>query len=617
MSSAFQATYGDYVTDADGHAVAGAAVALYPTSVFPPGSLPTTAPPAPVTPTATALSDATGRFLFTGLPPDDYHVLVQYTPPGAPLGAAPAMAWRYGVPVAPYEAARRTAAHAAGAAIPRTLSKLLGGLPVSVMCVGEAVTLGYDATGTVAGGWVARLAARLAAAVPAAGVTRYDPTAYATTFDAPIPSWSAVTVGAGAGPAPRQVSVIDAAVSGDTVLRVLRRVTNLTAASWAPPPDCYVVLLGYGEMDADPGVNVTAADFAAHLTGLVDVLRAGGAEALLCTPHVCPPPGDDSYAAAVRAVAALTGCGLVDLRALWQDHYDPAAPNDGYGAWLDTSAGNHVHPTDAGHRAIGDEVYQAFDPAAALPLPYVGDGGAPHWECVRLLNSSALLTYSGDWTAHTGFALSTLLASPREMQAATPGDRVTFSARCSELYMLCRRWRDGGQVTVTVDGVVAGTVDLYRALPLGTFDLIDVNGAIAPRDRVPLALGLADAVHTVTLTLAATANPASQGTLWRFDALELARPRVDGLAVEGTEPLQQAQRGAATVALVNAAMGAATVTFPRPYAGAPPVVVAQSPNPAYYTVVGAVSATSVTITLVQYAHTPVTDTQTVPWLAFG
>jgi len=92
MSSAFQATYGDYVTDADGHAVAGAAVTLYPVALFPPGTLPTTAPLAPITPAATALSDANGRFLFMGLPPDDYHVLVQYAPPGG----APATAWRYG-----------------------------------------------------------------------------------------------------------------------------------------------------------------------------------------------------------------------------------------------------------------------------------------------------------------------------------------------------------------------------------------------------------------------------------------------------------------------------------------------------------------------------------------
>jgi len=614
MPPAFQASYGDYVTDVDGRAVAGAAVALYPVGLFPDATLPTSAPSFAAA--ATATTGADGRFLCTGLPPDDYHVLVQYTPPGG----APAIAWRYNVAVAPYEDARRTSAHAEGAAIPRTLARLLGGLPVTIMCVGETTTLGYDATGTVAGGWVARLAVRLAAANPAAGVTRYDPVDYATTLDAPIPGWTAVPVAAGSGSSAQQVSVINAAVGADTALRALRRVANFTAASWSPPPDCYIVLLGLGEQDPDPGTNVTAADFAAHLTGLVDVLRADGAEVLLCTPHVCPAPGGDAYADAARGVAALSGCGLVDLRALWQDHHDPAVPNDGYGAWLDTAAGNHTNPTGAGHQAIADAVYQAFDRVSALPLSSIGGGaepGAPRWECVRLLNTSALLRYSGAWTAQSGFALAALLVSPREMQARAPGDRVTFSARCSEVYMLCRRWRDGGRVTVTVDGATLGTVDLYRALPLATLDLADINGAIAPRDRVPLALGLADAVHTITLTLAATANPSAQGSLWRFDALELMRLSVGGLAVEGTEPLQRVQRGTVAVALSNAPMGAATVVFPVPYPGGAPSVVAQSPDAAYYTVVSGVSATSATITLAQYARTPVTDTQTVTWLAFG
>jgi len=616
MPPAFQTSYGDYVTDADGRAVAGATVALYPVGLFPDAALPTSAPSA--APTATATTGADGRFLCTGLPPDDYHVLAQYTPPGG----APATAWRYNVAVAPYEAARRTGAHAAGAAIPRTLARLLGGLPVTLLCVGETTTLGYDAAGTVAGGWAAQLAARLAAANPAARVTRYDPVDYATTLDAPIPGWTAVPVAAGSGPGPsaQPVSVINAAVGADTALRALRRVANFTAASWFPPPDCYIVLLGLGEQDPDPGANVTAADFAAHLTGLVDVLRADGAEALLCTPHVCPAPDGDAYADAVRGVAALTGCGLVDLHALWQDHHDPAAPNDGYGAWLDTAAGNHTNPTDAGHRAIAGAVYQAFDRASALPLPYIGGGaqpGASRWECVRLLNTSALLRYGGTWIAQSGFALATLLASPREMQAGTPGAQVTFSARCDEVYMLCRRWRDGGQVIVTVDGATLGTVDLYRALPLATLDLADINGAIAPRDRVPLALGLTDTIHTITLTLAATANPSSQGTLWRFDALELMRLHTGGLQVEGMEPLQRVQHGTVAVALANAPAGTATITFPTPYLGAAPAVVAQSPNPAYYTVVSGVSATGATVTLVQYARTPVTDTQTVTWLAFG
>lgn len=109
--------------------------------------------------------------------------------------------------------------------------------------------------------------------------------------------------------------------------------------------------------------------------------------------------------------------------------------------------------------------------------------------------------------------------------------------------MLCRRWRDGGRVTVAVDGATLGTVDLYRALPQSTLDVAGVDGAIAPRDRVPLALGLDDTAHTMTLTLAGTADPAAQGTVWRFDALELLRLQHGGLAVEGTEPLQRVRRG--------------------------------------------------------------------------
>ncbi len=602
---ALQARYSDVVSDATGRPVGGATVSLYPVRRFAPGVLPAT--------------DATGAFTVVGLTPDDYHVLVQY----APVGAAPRTLWRYNVAIGPYEETRRAAAHGLGAAIPRTLARLLGGLPTTILCVGDEVTVGYNATGAPQGGWVARLATSLAVALPAARVVRYDPSGYATTLDAPIPSWTAVALQQGPGSSAQQVSVINAGVTGDTVLRALRRMGNLTAASWNPPPDLYIVSLGLGEMSADPARAGGAADFGGQLSGLVNVLRGGasgggngGAEVLLCTPHVGPPGSNpDDYAAAVRAVAAATGCGLIDLRGLWQDCLDPSAANDGYGAWLDTSAGNHTWPTDAGHIAIGDEVFRAVDPSVALPIAGLLGVGAT-WEHVRLLNTSALLTMTGAWTAYGG-GEAALLASLHELQTTTPGDHVTLAVRCSELYMLCRRWHDGGRVTVTVDGATLGVVDLYRGVPSSTIDVAGADAAMAPQERVPLALGLSDTVHTITLQLSAASNPSSQGTAWRFDALEVLRLRQGGLAVEGTEPLQRVQRGTALVALAGSPTGTATITFPIPYAGAPPAVIAQSPNPAYYTVVAGISATGATITLVQYAHMAVTDTQQVSWLAFG
>jgi len=520
-----RAYYSDYVTDATGHAVAGALVALYPATLFAPGAPPTDVPASPAL--ATATTDVSGRFVFRDLPPDDYHVLVRYTPPGGVAQTG----WRYDVAVAPAAEVARATEHDLGGAAPRTLAKLLGGLPVTILCVGDGVTVGYNATGTVGGGWVARLAARLAAALPAATVARYDPKDYAATLDAPIASWTPVPIpppggstgmgNAGVFGSGQPIGVINAGVTGDTVLAALRRFANFSAAAWNPPPDCYVVDLGLVESGSDPARAATPADLAGQLTGLVNRLRAGGAEVVLCTPHREAaslqnglPAG--SYAAAVRGVAAATGCGLVDLYALWQGHLDAGAPNGGYGAWLDTTAGDVTDPTDAGHAAIGDEVFRVFDPAGALPVRGPLGVGA-RWEEARILNTSALLTYTGAWTAHTGFALFELLASPREMRAATPGDRLTFSARCSELYMLCRRWHDGGQVRVTIDGADYGVVDLYRASPASTVNLTDPEGALAPQDRVPLALGLSDAPHSVTLQLMATTNPAAR------DAVALRR----------------------------------------------------------------------------------------------
>jgi len=607
-----RAAYADVVTDEEGRPLAGATASLFAVRAFAPGTRPLD--PGAVAPLATAVTDATGVFGFYGLPPDDYHVRVVYTAPGTP----PTTLWRYNVPIGPYETGRRAADHALGAAIPRTLSLLHSGASLTIVCVGDGVTTGYNAMGTPAGSWTAVLAAHIAAALPRAEVLRFDPLDYAVSLDAPIPAWTPTAVGAST-PSTQQVRVVNAGVSGDSVLRVLRRLHNLTGVSWTPLPALYIVFLGIGEMSDDPTKAATPDDLAGQLSGLVDLLGADGGDVLLCTPHAGPPGADvERYAGAVRATAASLGLGVVDLRRLWNDHYDPTIGNDGQGSWLDTTAGDHVSPTDAGHKAIGDEVFRVLDPVAALPIVGAGIAEGAARETVRLLNTSALLHYTGAWSVSTDLTGDSKTASPTELHTNTPGDHVTFSAHARDLYLLTRRGHDGGRVEVFVDGADYGYVDLYRAAPSSTIDVSGYGaGALAPRERLALALDLPDLSHVVTLRLRPDSSSPGGATVWRLDALDLVRLRHGGGALEGSEPLQLVQHGTVVVSLTGAAAGTASIVFARSFAGAMPVVTAQSPNPDYYTAVSAITATGATVTLVQYAHGAVTDTQVVSWLALG
>src|SRR2546423_1761888 len=494
----WQVVNGELLEDGTGKRVLGAAAGLYPVTSFGVGVLPSSVPGFAAT--ATATTDATGSFSLRGLPADDYHVFVQYTPPGG----TPLTLWRYHVAVAPAGLALRSYKGRLGAAIPRTLARLLAGGTVTICCIGDGVTVGYNATGTVGGGWVARLAGRIAAAFPAAGVTRYDPSGYGTTFDAPIPGWTAAVVqvqGSGAA-----VNVINAGVTGDTVLRCIRRLSNFTPANWS-------------------------------------------------------------------------------------------------------------NPTDLGHQAIADEVFRLFDGANELPV--LGPAGVGReLERVRLLNTAPTnLIFVGAWAALANAAY----ASGREYTTSTPGDRITFAARFIDLYMLAGHWHDAGQVTVTVDGALAGTYDLYRANPASTADLADYHGAVAPQERMALGGPYQDAVHGVTLTLAATRNQASTGNVWRFDAVELVRVRQAGQAVESVAPLQRVQAGAAAVSLAAAASASTTVSFAQSFPnGAPQVVATVDWNGNLYCcAVSSVATGSFQVTVFTRDGSSQTVSITVHWLAIG
>jgi lysophospholipase L1-like esterase len=614
VARAFLAYYHDIVLSANGVPVAGATVTLYPVSSFASGVLPSGGSGLP-TPVATAITDGNGNFIFAGIPPDDYHQLVTYIP----YGGSPNYIWSYFVPVLSAELARRGVSGARAAGMPRALARLAAGASVTVVCMGDDVTVGYNATGTVAGSWVALLAAQLAAAYPAATVVREDPSSYTTLSDGPIPSWNATTVQTGSGT--QTITVVNAGVNGDTVLRALRRFANLTA-SW---PAVDVVIASFGLWESTSGgaqQYVGAADFQAQLEAFVNITRTfTQAEVLLCTPAVNPASsGFSGYASAVRAVAARVRTDLADMAQLWLDNYVSGGTNDGYGSWLNTSL-SAVFPTDAGHAAMAGELVKHFQIPTIVPFEGSGFGAGKVWELIRVPYSSNQVAMVGSgWTAHSGFQGSTLNSSGgTEYVTSHTGDTVTIQGRFVDVSMLCRRFSDCGQVGVQVDGGASVTIDLYRGYPTSTSDLSDANGASAPQDRVLLAHGLTDAVHTVVVTELGTKNVSSSGYNWRFEGFELGRWRKQGYEVEANDAQQRIQRGYATVTFNNVASASVAVTFPVAFTEqtAFPIVVATSEDINYITAVTVVTDTGFTVWMARRDGTSVTSTPQCQWIALG
>jgi len=189
-----------------------------------------------------------------------------------------------------------------------------------------------------------------------------------------------------------------------------------------------------------------------------------------------------------------------------------------------------------------------------------------------------------------------------------------------DLSMLCRRFSDCGQVSVSVDGGASTTVDLYRGYPASTSDIVDVNGASAPQDRVLLAHGLADIAHTVVVTLLASKNVASSGLNWRLESIELGRWRKQGYEVESNDPQTRLQRGAVSIPLTSQSSASAAITFPVPFTlqgTSQPTTVATCQDPAYYCACSAISNTGFTLTVVRRDGTNVTATPACNWLTVG
>src|SRR5579884_993619 len=528
----------DVVLDINGNALPGASVTLLRASDY--ASPPLTDPgPGTQNYIAQTTASATGQFVFDHIPVDDYHLMVK---------AAGQTTFRYHVPALPVEAARVKEADGRSL-IPITLEKILSGQNTTIHCVGDSITVGYNSTGTVGGGFVQRLGVLIAQQLaPLAAVQRYDPNAYGALQDGPITGWNGpTTIQSPSGGSTQVIEIVNNGVSGDTVQRVLRRYNNLTG--WSPNIDLFIVYLGINDSVTNDSSKFVPPDaFYAGLTSLANFLRTyyPEAEVALCSPHHNDQPdvGNggtipagtytlEQYASATRRVAIEQGVALVDLRTSWADQYNASDPNfagdDGYGPWLSTAGGNHTHPTDLGHQAIAEEIFKLFGTpglSAGRMQRLQTVGPRRHFkelEVVRNPNNHPALVYGGGhWSTYNPALLSSLYYSASLKKSSTANDTIIWYAPCQDFAILTRRGRDCGQFTITIDSGSPTTFDNYRAFLFNDTETTE-DGAVYPSEKLWVARGLSEGWHQIALTVLGTKNPASSAANIYFDGIEYTR----------------------------------------------------------------------------------------------
>jgi lysophospholipase L1-like esterase len=587
---------------------------------------------------AVTTSGPGGAFSFDGIPPDDYHVMVQY---------AGLTIFKYNVPANPVETSVTKSA-AGRVLVPRLLQRILAGESCVIHFVGDSITVGYNSTGTVGANFVQRMGVLIGQQLaPKASVQRYDPNAYGSLNDNAINGWNGPTVigtTAEAGSSSQVIQIVNNGVSGDTVQRVLRRFGNLTG--WTPVIDCHIIYLGINDSLTTDGTKFVDPDsFYSGIRALLDIIRNyyPQSDLVVCTQHHNDQPeaGNggsivantyklENYAMATRRAAAELGVALVDLRQKWADHFNPNDPNfaanDGYRDSIDTSGGNHTHPTDTGHQAIAEEIFKIFGTpglTAERSQRIQTMGPQKHFKDLEVMrlpyNNPAILLAGGHWSTYTPDKLADLYASGlgNIKHSKTAGDTVTFTDRMQDFAIMLRRGTNCGKISVTIDGSSTTEYDTYRGYPTDISDT-DADGAVYPMDKLWVANGLGDIEHTIVIQVLGTKQPASADTYFNFDGIEYTRWGYTARKVESPLENSRLQYGSFTCNITTDRFGTIALSFPKTFrSGTNPSVVASANQIDHYCTVDGISDTGCNIRVVHRDGTNESTTVTGQWLAIG
>ena len=221
---------------------------------------------------------------------------------------------------------------------------------------------------------------------------------------------------------------------------------------------------------------------------------------LFITPAGAPKLTGGLFPTSFHVTIDFTAKSIDSLQELWLT-LAPALPFDSGG----------TNPSMVAYAASNFSLvisnWATTDPSSNLVRKIAGPG------TVTMGRNDRWVSYAGTgWAEYPSPAFGINLALKGfGKRTTTPGDVVTIAYDCPvthDLWLGTVLAKDGGKLTVVVDGSVQPDADTY----------MNAGGQI--QGRVFIASGIAAGHHVVTLTLKTTSNPLSSGTTFWFDCFQ-------------------------------------------------------------------------------------------------
>lgn len=131
------------------------------------------------------------------------------------------------------------------------------------------------------------------------------------------------------------------------------------------------------------------------------------------------------------------------------------------------------------------------------------------WAITRTEDTDPAIAYTGSWTAQTNPLFSGQASNVDYTYSSSAGDTATFNFTGTWVHVGFITSQESGQAEILIDGLSQGLVDLYSP---------EFNSAANVASFV--YDGLADASHTLTVSVAGSSNPFANGQLVKLDYVD-------------------------------------------------------------------------------------------------